>query len=115
MIYKILTDSMVFIHFLWIVFLFFGAIWGIKNRVVKIFHISGLVFAFVIQIFDWYCPLTHLEVWLRSKHSPALTYTGAFIIHYVEKIVYIEISRYLILIFTIFLCGFNLWLYSKKR
>ena len=115
MIYKILADSVVFIHFLWIVFLFFGAIWGIKNRVVKIFHISGLVFAFVIQIFDWYCPLTHLEVWLRSKHSPALTYTGAFIIHYVEKIVYIEISRYLILIFTIFLCGFNLWLYSKKR
>jgi len=115
MIYKILADSVVFIHFLWIVFLFFGAIWGIKNRVVKIFHISGLVFAFVIQIFDWYCPLTHLEVWLRSKHSPALTYTGAFIIHYVEKIVYIEISRYLILIFTIFLCGFNLWLYSKKK
>jgi hypothetical protein len=52
---------------------------------------------------------------LRSKHGPALTYTGAFIIHYMEKIVYIEISRYLILIFTIFLCGFNLWLYSKKR
>jgi len=115
MIYKILADSVVFIHFLWIVFLFFGAIWGIKNRVVKTFHISGLVFAFVIQIFDWYCPLTHLEVWLRSKHAPALTYAGSFIIHYVERIVYIELSRNLIIVLTLVLCGLNVWLYLKKK
>jgi len=115
MIYKILADSVVLIHFLWIVFLFLGGIWGIKNRVVKIFHLSGLVFAFVIQIFDWYCPLTHLEVWLRSRHNSALSYTGSFIIYYVEKIVYIELSRFLVLFFTIFLCGLNLWIYLKKK
>ena len=115
MFYKILADSVVLIHFLWIVFLFFGAIWGIKNRVVKIFHLSGLVFAFVIQIFDWYCPLTHLEVWLRSRHNSALSYTGSFIIHYVEKIVYIELSRNLIIVLTLVLCGLNVWLYLKKK
>jgi hypothetical protein len=115
MIYKILADGVVLIHFLWIVFLFFGVFWGIRNKTVKIFHISGLVFAFVIQIFDWYCPLTHLEVWLRSKHDPALVYTGSFIFHYVEKIVYIELSRFLILLFTIFLCGLNLCIYLKKK
>ena len=115
MIYKILADSMVLIHFLWIVFLFFGAIWGIKNKAVKIFHISGLVFAFVIQIFGWYCPLTYLEVWLRSKQGSALTYTGSFIIHYVEEIVYIELSHNLILILTFILCGFNTWLYLRKN
>ena len=80
-----------------------------------IFHLSGLAFALIIQIFDWYCPLTHLEIWLQSRHSPTLTYTGSFIIHYVEEIVYIELSRYLILIPTIFLCGLNGWLYFKKR
>ncbi len=115
MIYKILADSVVAIHFLWIVFLFIGAIWGIKNKAIKIFHISGLVFAFIIQILDWYCPLTHLEVWLRSKHTFSLTYTGSFIIHYVESIVYIELSRYLVFLFTIFLCGLNLWIYLKKK
>ncbi len=115
MIYKVLADSVVLIHFLWIVFLFFGAIWGIKNRVVKIFHISGLVFAFFIQIFDWYCPLTHLEVWLRSKHDPALVYAGSFIFHYVEKIVYIELSRFLIVVSTLVLSGLNAWLYFRKR
>ena len=114
MFYKILADSIVVVHFLWIVFLFFGAFWGVKNNVVKIFHLSGLVFAFVIQVFDWNCPLTHLEVWLRSKHDFTLTYTGSFILHYIEEIVYIELSRTLILFFTLLLCGLNAWLYLKK-
>jgi len=52
---------------------------------------------------------------LQSRHSPTLTYTGSFIIHYVEEIVYIELSRILVLILTIFLCGLNGWLYLKKR
>lgn len=113
--YKILADIVVIIHFLWILFLIFGAFLGVRSRALKIFHISGLIFAFVIQVFDWYCPLTHLEVWLRSRHNPALTYTGSFIIYYVEKMVYIELSRYLVLIFTILLCGFNAWFYLRKR
>ena len=114
MIYKILADGVVLIHFLWIIFLFFGVFWGIKNKTVRIFHISGLVFAFFIQIVGWYCPLTHLEVWLRSKHGSALTYTGSFIILYVEEIVYLELSRTLILVLTFILCGFNTWLYLRK-
>ena len=115
MLYKILADVVVVIHLLWILFLFLGAFWGVRNRAIKIFHLSGLAFALIIQIFDWYCPLTHLEIWLRSKHSPSLTYAGSFVIHYVEEIVYIELSRYLVLILTIFLCGFNAWFYLRRR
>ena len=115
MFYKVFADIVVLVHFLWILFLFFGAFWGIRNRAVRIFHISGLAFAFIIQIFDWYCPLTHLEFWLRSKHAPALAYTGSFIIYYVEKMVYIELSRSLILIFPLFLCGLNAWLYFVRK
>lgn len=115
MIYKIFADFVVLIHFLWIVFLVFGVFPGLKNRPVRIFHISGLAFGFVIQIFDWYCPLTHLETWLRAKHDPSLAYTGSFIIYYVEKMVYIELSRNLILILTVILCGLNAWLYLRKK
>ena len=115
MLCKIFADTVVLIHFLWIVFLFLGAFWGVKNRVVKIFHLSGLVFALISQVFDWFCPLTHLEVWLRSRHDLALTYAGSFIVHYLEKIVYIELSRTLILFFTLLLFGLNAWLYLKKR
>jgi hypothetical protein len=112
--YKILADAVVLIHFLWIVFLFLGALWGRKSRIVKIFHLSGLAFAFIIQIFDWFCPLTHLEFWLRGKHHPDLAYAGSFIIYYVERIVYIEISRYIVLIVTLLLGTFNIWIYLRK-
>ncbi len=115
MLYKLLADAFVFIHFLWIVFLFLGALWGRKSRIVKIFHLSGLAFALIIQIFDWFCPLTHLEFWLRGKHNPDLTDTGSFIIHYVERIVYMEISQTIVLLFTILLCGFNALFYLKKK
>lgn len=115
MLYKFLADMVVLIHFLWILFLILGVLWGRRNKLVKIFHLSGLTFAFIIQILNWYCPLTHLEVWLRSKHASSLTYTGSFIIYYVERIVYVELSRYLVILFTLFLCGLNLWIYLKKK
>ena len=115
MLYKILADIVVLIHFLWILFLIFGAVAGIRNKTIKIIHISGLVFAFVIQIFGWYCPLTDLEVWLRSKHDPSLAYAGSFIIHYVEGLIYIEISPWLIFALTLLLMGFNTWFYLRKK
>ena len=115
MLYKILADIVVLIHFLWILFLIFGAVAGIRNKTIKIIHISGLVFAFVIQIFGWYCPLTDLEVWLRSKHDASLAYAGSFIIHYVEGLIYIEISPWLIFALTLLLMGFNTWFYLRKK
>ena len=81
----------------------------------RILHLSGLAFALIIQVFGWYCPLTYLEVWLRSKHDPRLAYAGSFIIHYVEKIVYLELSRTLIVIGTVLLVGFNVWFYLERK
>ena len=115
MIYKIFADAVVFVHFLWILFLFFGALGGRRNAGIKIFHLAGLLFAVILQISGWYCPLTYIEVWLRSKHDPGLIYNGSFIIHYVEKIVYIDLSRHLVMAFAILLFGLNMWLYSKRK
>jgi hypothetical protein len=115
MIYKVLADIVVFIHLLWILFLIFGVWGGIRNKKVKVIHISALAFAITIQVFSWYCPLTHLEAWLRAKHDPALSYSGSFIPHYVEKIVYIDLPPSLIFILSIFLAGISLWLYLKKK
>ena len=114
MIYKILADLTVALHFAWILFLFFGAFWGVRTRWVKYFHLVGLGFAFLIQILDWYCPLTHLEIYLRAKHNPSLAYAGSFIIYYLEQTVYLQIPHYAIVMATIFLCGLNVFLYFKK-
>lgn len=114
MIYKLLGDVVVFIHFLWILFLFLGSLWGRRNRVIKTLHLGGLGFALILQAFDWYCPLTYLEVWLRAKHHPHMAYSGSYIIHYLERLIYLEISPFIILMVTLLLSGFNLWIYLKK-
>jgi hypothetical protein len=114
-VFSILADIVVFIHLLWIIFLIMGALPGIRYPVVKIIHIAGLAFSVIIQIAGWYCPLTHLEAWLRMRHDPALSYSGSFIMHYMERIVYLEVSRLTIFIFTILLVILNVWIYGRTK
>jgi hypothetical protein len=89
MTYKILADFILLIHFLWILFLFFGAYIGARVRVLRILHLSGLAFALITEIFGWYCPLTYLEVWLDRSMTPIGVYRILHH-HYVEKIVYLN-------------------------
>lgn len=115
MIYKILADIIVILHFLWIVFLITGAFFSKKFKFLKYFHVGGLAFAILIQIFDWYCPLTHLETWLRAKHDPSLSYEGSFIVYYLEKLIYIEVSQWIIFALTVLLVVLNYFFYIRKR
>jgi hypothetical protein len=115
MLYKLMADAVVFVHLTWIAFLIFGAVFGRKKKAIMIFHISGLVFAVVIQIFGWYCPLTYLEIWLWAKHDPTLAYPGSFIAHYAEELVYVEVSRGMIFFLTFILGGINALVYSRWR
>lgn len=115
MVFSILADIVVVIHLLWIVFLIIGAIPGVRYPVAKMIHGAGLAFSVIIQIFGWYCPLTHLEVWLRIRHDPMYSYTGSFISHYIEQIVYLEVSRRTVFIITILLIVVNVWIYWRGR
>lgn len=109
--YGVFADTLVLIHFLWILFLIFGVYFGKRCAKVKYLHLLGLVFAAIIQTLDLYCPLTYLEVYLRHKQDPAQSYSGSFIIHYIERIVYVEIPRSVILILTFVVVGINLLFY----
>lgn len=115
MLYKIAADAVVLLHFLWVLFLIFGAFIGRRYGTVRIIHLSGLSFAVVSQILGWYCPLTHLEVWLRARHDPSLSYSGSFLIHYAEKLVYIELSPGIIFLLTLALSAISLRLYLHKK
>jgi hypothetical protein len=66
-------------------------------------HSIGLAFSIVMQVFGWYCPLTHLEFWLRERHDPAIAYPGSFIAYYAERLIYLNIPSWLIFAITIVL------------
>jgi hypothetical protein len=111
MLYGAFADIVVVVHLLWILFLIAGAYWGRKRRAVMTVHGAGLVFAMVSQAFGWYCPLTHLEVWLAKKQNAARVYPGSFIAHYAEKLVYIDVTPAIIFVLTLVLAGANAWIY----
>ncbi len=113
MLYGILADIVVLVHLLWIVFLIAGAYWGRKLRSVMAVHGAGLVFAVISQAFGWYCPLTHLEVWLRERQNAARGYPGSFIAHYAEKLVYLDVSPGIIFALTLILVGVTVEIYWR--
>lgn len=115
MVYLILADMAVLSHFLWILFLMFGAFWGIRQRVVKVVHVLGLAFAFIINLFGLECPLTYLEVWLQSRGPSGEAYTGSFVAHYLQKVIYIDLPSYALFFMTAVLCAFNAWFYLMKK
>lgn len=114
MIYLLFAEIVFIIHFLWIIFLVFGCIWGRKYKIIKTIHISGLLFAVILQLFGWYCPLTYLESWLRTKYSSAYMPADSFIIYYLEKIIYLDISPNIIFILTIALLIITFFIYFRS-
>jgi hypothetical protein len=113
MVYLVLADIVVLLHLAWIGFLLVGALWGVRHRAVAVAHIGGLVFAVVMQVMGWYCPLTDLEFWLRTRYAHGMAWPGSFIAHYAEKIIYLEIPWWLIFVLTLVLCALNAWVYFR--
>ncbi len=119
MLYRILADITVAVHLLWVLFLVSGAAWGRRSRRVRAVHLGGLAFAALLQIFGWYCPLTHLEFWLRQQHEPSLTYAGSFLIHYAEQVLYLDVSAGVLALLTAVLVLANGalygWMFRSRR
>lgn len=86
MIYAILADIVIFFHLLWILFLIFGAYFGLKYRSMKYVHIAALTFSITMQLRGWFCPLTYMENYFRRKVGTE--YDDSFIDHYLEKVIY---------------------------
>jgi hypothetical protein len=89
----LLVDITIAVHFLWILFLVFGFIFALKGSRIAYVHLGGLIFALLLNAMGWYCPLTHVENYFRSRHDVHATYSTSFMMKYVEKFVYPDIPE----------------------
>jgi hypothetical protein len=87
MIYSILADFVIAIHFLFIVFVTIGALLVLKWRRIAIIHLAAACWGALIMFKGWICPLTPLENRLR-KAAGHSGYEGGFIEHYLLPIIY---------------------------
>jgi hypothetical protein len=122
---SILSDTVLILHFLWIIFIVLGfpIALALRMRKLRIFHTAALVFTVVMQATGTICPLTHLEEFLRRSLTPGFSYGGSFIISWLRHLIYIEdigVSLIVIYVLTgiylaLVILSYFLWPLHKSR
>lgn len=110
--YILVADVILFLHVLIVVFNVFGLIliiigyvrkWSwICNPWFRHTHIAAICIVIVQSWVGVACPLTNLEMALRSKAGETV-YSGTFISHWLERILYYQASPwFFVIIYTVF-------------
>lgn len=87
MLYRILAELVLVVHFLFIAFALFGGYLVIRWRKIIFLHLPCLAWGIYIELSGGICPLTPLENKLRRAAGDA-GYDGGFIEHYITAIIY---------------------------
>ncbi|WP_440695462.1 DUF2784 domain-containing protein [Candidatus Pelagibacter sp. HIMB109] len=105
-VFEIFATIALLLHFLFILFVIFGAILILKFKKIIYVHIPAVAWGAYIELSHSICPLTHLENFFLKKAGKD-QYSVDFIENYIFKIIYppalnYEIQTYLgvILIFV---------------
>jgi hypothetical protein len=99
------------LHLVFILWVIFGAIVARRRPLLRWLHITCLLWGILIELFPWSCPLTVLENWLEARAGVA-PYQGGFLLHYLDALVYPNISPLALTIAGIVVCALNLVFYG---
>lgn len=87
MLFGILADAIVVVHGAFIAFVVAGAWFVLRRPWLRWAHLPAVIWAVLLEIFGWTCPLTPLELWLRDRANQSGYATG-FIEHYLWPVIY---------------------------
>ena len=117
-VYRLLTDFVIIIHFVWIIFILFGFVLAWRYRKISYVHAAGLIFTFILNVAGWYCPLTHLEYYLKGYDHARSLNGGSFIANTLERLIYLRVNEFYLRIGAMAWAGLNLAGYAmllKKK
>jgi hypothetical protein len=87
MLYRLLADAVLLLHFLFVLFVVAGGVAVLRWPRLRWVHIPVAAWGVIIEFAGWICPLTPLEIALRRRGGEA-GYTGGFIEHYITAAMY---------------------------
>lgn len=111
--YSALAVLVLFLHALFILWVVFGALLTRSRPILRWLHIASLVWGILTELLPWPCPLTVLENWLEGK-AGVEPYQGGFLLHYLDKLVYPDISATVLTIAGVIICLLNLAFYGRE-
>jgi hypothetical protein len=111
-LYSALSIFVLLLHALFIVWVVFGALVTRSRPALRWLHIASLVWGILTELLPWPCPLTVLENWLEGM-AGVQPYQGGFLLHYMDKLVYPDISATVLTVAGVVVCVLNLALYGR--
>src|SRR6266446_9955211 len=111
--YSALAIFVLFLHALFIGWVVFGTLLTRSRPVLRWLHIASLVWGILTELLPWPCPLTLLENWLEGK-AGVEPYHGGFLLHYVDKLVYPDLSPTVLTIAGVIVCALNFVVYGRQ-
>ena len=112
-LYSSVAILVLFLHALFILWVVFGALVTRSRPVLRWLHIASLVWGILTELLPWPCPLTALENWLEAK-AGAQPYQDGFLLHYLDKLVYPDISATILTVAGVIICALNLAFYGRQ-
>jgi hypothetical protein len=112
-VYSALAVCVLFLHALFIVWVASGAFLTRSRPVLRWLHIASVVWGILTQLLPWPCPLTLLENWLEAK-AGVDPYHEGFLLHYLDKLVYPDISPTVLTVAGVLVCVLNLAIYARR-
>lgn len=85
--YQFLADSVLTLHFIFIVFVLGGGLLVLRWPRLAWLHLPAVIWGVVVEMMGWICPLTPLENHWRAL-AGANTYSGDFVERYCLPIIY---------------------------
>jgi hypothetical protein len=111
--YSTLAVCVLVLHALFILWVVFGALLTRSRPILRWLHIISLVWGILTELLPWPCPLTVLENWLEGKVGVE-PYQGGFLLHYLDKLVYPNISATVLIVAGVIICTLNLAFYGRQ-
>ena len=111
--YSALAVSVLLLHAMFILWVAFGALLTRRRPILRWLHLASLVSGILTELLPWPCPLTVLENWLEGK-AGIEPYQGGFLLHYLDKLVYPDISATVLTVAGVIICALNLAFYGRQ-
>ena len=112
-VFSALAAGVLLLHALFVLWVVFGAFVTEGRPVLRWFHIGSLLWGIYTELSPWPCPLTILEDWLESE-AGIRPYKGGFLLHYLDAIVYPNISAGVLTAAGVAICVLNLAIYARQ-
>jgi hypothetical protein len=112
-LYSSAASLVLLLHLIWIVFVIAGALFTRERPRLTALHIASLLWGIVAEAGPCPCPLTWLENAFEA-HAGIAPFSGGFIIHYLDRTVYPNLSPQLLTSCGIAVCAVNLAVYGFR-